>query len=87
MSPLRKKKSPWNMGEYTPTKEELKAYAWCIRNNIIIAPLAKAEGCWLIEITINGKKNRSPEEFIRNVVWEKLYQYCKYYYDKYDKKI
>ena len=73
------------MGEYMPSSEEEKAYVWCIRNNIKISPTANSEGSWWIEININGNINRSPEPFKKVRVWEKLYEYCKYYYDKHKK--
>ena len=82
-----KKKTGWYMGEYNPTQEETKAYIWCVRNNIKISPKAKEEGLWWIEITINGKTNKSPNTFIEGLVWEKLYEYCKYYYDRYKQNI
>jgi len=79
------KKSPWNMGEYKRTKQDYEAYIWCIRNNIKIATLANKEGsCW-IEINIKGNINRYPNIFIRDLVWEKFYEYCRYYYDKHKK--
>ena len=60
-----KKKSPWDMGEYLPTKEEELAWVWCIRNNIKIAPTCKSEGAWWIEITNNNKTNRTPNVFTK----------------------
>tara|TARA_B110000285_G_scaffold109141_1_gene123880 strand:+ start:439 stop:696 length:258 start_codon:yes stop_codon:yes gene_type:complete len=82
-----KKKSPWDMGEYLPTKEEELAWVWCIRNNIKIAPTCKSEGAWWIEITNNNKTNRTPNVFTKTAVWRELYKYCKYYYNKYENKI
>ena len=79
------KRSPFNMGEYKPTKQDYEANVWCIRNNIYISPLALREGSWCIEITINGVTNRSPKAFVKDTVWEKYYEYCRYYYDKHKK--
>ena len=81
------KKSPWDMGEYTPTKEENLAWLWCMRNSIKISPMCKAEGAWWIEIENNNKINRTPNVFTKISVWRELYKYCKYYYDKYENKI
>ena len=74
------------MGQYVQTDEELEAYSWCIKNGIHISPLAKDETNWFIEITINNKTNRSPETYKKVVIWEKLFEYYLYYYEKYKNK-
>ena len=79
------KKSPWDMGEYIASDKQIEAYIWCIRNGIFISPIAKTEGAWWLEITNNGKTNKSPKTFTKTVVWEKMYEYYNYYYDKYKK--
>jgi hypothetical protein len=79
-------KNPWDMGEYRPSKEQSDAYIWCVRNNIKIYPVGiPGGGAWFIEIENNNKKNRTPNMFIKTQIWEKLFEYCKYYYDKYEK--
>ena len=78
-----KKKSEWNMGTYETTELDHKAIDWCIRNNIKIAPFAKEPGVWYIYITINGKTTRSPHTYIKGMIWEKIYEYYRYYYEKY----
>ncbi len=70
-------------GQYQCTSEEFKAYHWCINNGIKIAPFAKEPGAWYIDITINGKTNRSPHVYIKDMIWEKIYEYYRYYYEKY----
>jgi hypothetical protein len=79
------KKQPFDMGEYTRTEKDFEAYRWCIKNDIKISPTAKAEGSWWIDIVNQGVKNRSPKTFIKGVIWEKMYEYYNYYYDKYKK--
>ena len=79
------KKSPFYMGKYTATNKDIKAYEWCIKNDIKISPTAKAAGSWWLDITNKGIKNRSPQTFGRDVIWEKMYEYYNYYYDKYKK--
>jgi len=73
------------MGKYYPTSQELDAAFWCIKNNIHISPLKKNynEAKWYIEIIINGNSNKSPETFGPIVIWQKLYEYASYYYNKY----
>jgi len=78
-----KKKNEWNMGEHNPTEEQVEARLWCIKNAIHISPLAKEPGKWWIDITINGKTNRSPYAYIAGDIWKKVYEYYEYYYEKY----
>jgi len=79
----KKKNKEWEMGSYKASNEDVEARLWCIRNGIYISPLAKEPAQWYIEITINGKVNRSPNIYIKDMVWENVYKFYKYYYDKY----
>jgi hypothetical protein len=79
------KKSPWDMGEYMPSINDTKAYHWCIKNGIFISPTAKTEGAWWLDIENQGNINRSPKTFTKTAIWEKMYEYYNYYYDKYKK--
>jgi hypothetical protein len=72
-----------NMGEYLATPEEWEAYRWCIRNAIYIAPKALTEARWTITITNKGITNQDPESYTKVVIWETVFKYYKYYYDKY----
>jgi hypothetical protein len=73
------------MGKYIPTNKELDAAEWCIKNNIHISPLKKnyKDQLWYIDIIINGKSSKSPETFGPSIIWQKLYEYASYYYNKY----
>ena len=76
---------PWNkvnMGTYNPTIVETEAYIWCIRNKIYIAPKAINETRWSIVITNNGVTHEDPSHYIKGLIWEKIYKYYKYYYEK-----
>ena len=75
------------MGLYSQTSEEKKAYHWCINNGIFISQFATGEGTWYIDIKLNNKTHRSPEPYSPITIWIKLYEYYKYYYNKYAKKI
>ena len=75
------------MGQYMPTMQETEAYRWCINNGIYISPFANGEGAWYVDITINGKTNRSPEVYGKITIWIKLYEFYKYYYNKYAHRI
>ena len=76
------------MGSYTPTEEEVKAYRWCIKHNIKISPVCYTYGkSWKIDIIINGKSFKSPEIYLAGDCWKKMYEYYKYYYDKYENRV
>ena len=70
-------------GHYERSDEEFEAYRWCINNNIIIWPENKYSQKWKIEIRINGKSHLSPEEYGPVEIWVKIYEYYKYYFNKY----
>ena len=75
------------MGNYMPTTEEMVAYRWCVNNGIYISPFANGEGAWYIEIKLNNKVSRSPDAYGGVTIWIKLYEFYKYYYNKYAHKI
>lgn len=72
-------------GKYERNEEEFKAYHWCINNGIIIFPECKLTPPWAIEIKIKNKVYKSPDQYHAIEVWEKMYEYYKYYYNKYAK--
>ena len=76
-----------NMGNYTATSEEFEAYRWCIKNKIYIAPKAITEARWTITIENNGVTHQDPNSYTKGVIWQKIYEYYKYYYDKYEKQL
>jgi len=80
--PKLKKKSI--MGKYYATYDEMNAAMWCVKNNIKVSPLKKSytEDVWYIEIAINGKTHKSPEAYGKVFVWEKMYEFYLYYYNK-----
>jgi len=81
------KKSPWNMGDYRPSKTELSAYRWCIRNDILISPVAIRKSRWTIEISNKGNVNTDPNDYKKIDIWVKVYEYYEFYYNKYANKI
>ena len=74
-------------GRYERDEEEpeLCRYHWCINNGIIIFPECKLTSPWAIEIKIKNKVHKSPKQYHAVEVWEKMYEYYKYYYNKYGK--
>lgn len=80
------KKTDW--GDFYRSDKEFEAMRWCIKNNIIIGPLAADKAKpnpqnFHIEITIKGEKNRSPQTFKAKEVWPQIYKYYTHYYEKY----
>ena len=70
----------------TPFSESLwKAQRWCIREGIYIAPRAKNDTAWYVVITNKGNVNATPDTFGKTEIWLKIFEYYKYYYDKYRK--
>ena len=72
----------------TWTPEEMKAVGWCLSNNIFISciPNWKEKGInWFIDIKINKNVHRDPTTYEDEEVFNKIYEYYKYYYDKYNK--
>ena len=72
----------------TWTPEEMKSVGWCLSNNILISciPNWKQRGInWLIDIKINKNTHRDPNKYEDEEVFNKIYEYYKYYYDKHKK--
>ena len=76
-----------------PTKswqtEEMKIIGWCLNKNIKvgISPDWKNDlNKWKIDININGKIHEDPNRYSNEVIYNKVNEYYKYYYDKYNKQ-
>ena len=75
-------------GYLTYTKEDTKRVDWCVRNNIKIAVIPNWDGRndeWKIELNINKKIHTDPKVYKGKEALAKMYEYYKYYYDKYRK--
>ncbi|MDH4212171.1 MAG: hypothetical protein OEV79_12065 [candidate division WOR-3 bacterium] len=85
-SGLKNRKKKVDMGWYAPTDEEHTAFLWCIKNHILIAPWAVSSNWdndrWYLEIEIKDKVFRSPDTYGKENLWETMYKFYKYYYDK-----
>ena len=70
------------------TNEEMKIIGWCLNKNIKVAITPNWEedaNKWLIEININNKIHKDPNSYSSQTVYNKVNEYYKYYYDKYNK--
>tara|TARA_R100000781_G_scaffold106764_1_gene70831 strand:+ start:36 stop:308 length:273 start_codon:yes stop_codon:yes gene_type:complete len=79
------KRSP----EKSWTSEEMKIIGWCLNKNIGvgISPDWKDDlNRWQIEISINSKIHKDPNRYTNETVYDKVNEYYKYYYDKYNKQ-
>ena len=70
-------------------KDEMKIIGWCLTHANIgvgIAPDWKDDmNRWQINININGKIHTDPNRYNDETVYNKVNEYYKYYYDKYNK--
>ena len=82
--PKTKKKKSGSL-YYPHTNEDMKRVSWCMNKNIHVA-ISPSENKWKIEIRMNnGKWNKDPGVYEHEEAMKKMYEYYKYYYDKYNK--
>ena len=68
------------------TNQNIKHIIWCIKKGIKIAVVPNWEGAsneWKIELNINEKIHTDPKVYKDKEALAKMYEYAKYYYDKY----
>ena len=73
--------------QYTWSQDQMKIIGWCLNKNIGvgISPDWKDDLTrWQIEININGKTYADPRHYNNDTVYNKVNEYYKYYYDKYN---
>ena len=70
------------------SEDEMKIVGWCLTRGIKvgISPDWK-DGLnrWQIEININKNNHTDPNRYDDEIVYNKVNEYYKYYYDKYNK--
>ena len=74
--------------KYSWSRDQMKIIGWCLNKKIGvgISPDWKDDlNRWQINISINGKIHTDPNHYDNNVVYNKVNEYYKYYYDKYNK--
>ena len=73
-------------GPHPYTPQDMKHVGWCIKKGIKIAIIPNWEGShdeWKIELNINKKIHLDPKVYDASEAHIKMYEYYKYYYDKY----
>ena len=71
------------------SQKEMKIIGWCLNKNIGvgISPDWKDDlNRWQIDISINNKIHKDPNRYSNDLVYDKVNEYYKYYYDKYNKQ-
>ena len=74
--------------KYTWSSDQMKIVSWCLNKSIGVGinPDWKDDlNRWQIEISINGKTHKDPNHYSNDIVYNKVNEYYKYYYDKYNK--
>ena len=91
MSKLRKTKLKKNAGRsagtYSYTEAQIKHVRWCMKNGISVSmnPDWKTPDGWYIEIKMKDSIHIVAKSYLAEEAFEKLYEYYKYYYNKYEK--
>ena len=84
---FKKKKTPTRKApRVQATREQWSAWEWCIKNKIgiCVIPDWNNAGDWHVEITMNDKVTLDPNTYKGTEAMNKMYEYCKYYKDKYE---
>ena len=71
-----------NPGSHPYTRDDMKRVNWCMNKGIKIAVIPSGID-WQVEININDKVYLNPEVYKADEAYKKMYEYYKYYYDKY----
>ena len=68
------------------TAKDKIAYSWCLNHGIKIGVFAASPGLknefWYIQVTAKGNKVKSPREYNRLEIWDKVFELYRFYYDK-----
>ena len=73
-------------GYHPYTEDDMKHIGFCLKKGIKIAVVPNWEGGsdeWRVELNINKKIHLDPNIYKDKEALAKMYEYYKYYYDKY----
>tara|TARA_R100001594_G_scaffold982_1_gene4003 strand:+ start:129 stop:401 length:273 start_codon:yes stop_codon:yes gene_type:complete len=71
------------------SEKEMEIIGWCLNKNISVAISPDWKDSlirWQIYISINNNTHTDPNRYISEDVYNKVNEYYKYYYDKYNKQ-
>ena len=72
---------------YPYTRADMKRAQWCLDKNIHISANPESKFSYKVEIRLNkGEWKRDPGSYDFMEANKKMYEYYKYYYDKYNKQ-
>jgi len=83
-----KKSKGRSPGSRSYTPEDMKRVNWCLQKGISVVVSPNWEGGmeeWKVEIRMNGKTHTDPGIYNGYDALGKMYEYYKYYYDRYKK--
>ena len=75
-----------NSGAHPYTPQDMVHVGWCLKKGIKITVIPHWEGPsdeWKVELNINKKVHLDPKVYEADEAYIKMYEYYKYYYDKY----
>ena len=76
-------------GYHPYTEQNMKHAGWCIKKGIKIAVIpnwGKPSDEWRVELNIKKNIHLDPKVYKDQEALAKMYEYYKYYYDKYNKE-
>ena len=73
-------KSP---GYHNYTNDDMKRVNWCMNKGIKVAVIPNGTK-WQVEVNLNKKIHLDSKIYEAKEATEKMYEYYKYYYDKYN---
>ena len=81
--PKKKKKGAFQYYPYT--SEDMKRVQWCFDKNIQVSVSPRNANDYKVEIRMNkGDWKEDPGQYEQEEAMKKMYEYYKYYYDKYN---
>lgn len=75
-------------GSYPYSDEDMKHVCWCHNNGIYVSPFPNWNSNgneWFMELKIKGVVHKDPVIYTAEETHSKMYEYYKYYYDKYNR--
>ena len=70
-------------GYHNYTREDMKRVNWCMRKGIKVAVIPNGTK-WQVEVNLNKTIHLDSKIYEAKEATEKMYEYYKYYYDKYN---
>ena len=70
------------------TDQDMKRIGWCMKKGVKVAVIPNWTGTndeWKVELNINKDIHLDPKVYKDQEALAKMYEYYKYYYDKYNK--